>query len=286
MARLFRQHYTKPLPEGAKIITGKGKPHARFTDDGRTVTAPLTKKGDRIRLLSAKWYGEYRDADGFLRRVPLALDRSAAEVMLGELVKQAELTRRGLADPVREEHARRPLTEHLADWQASLLAHDVTAKHVRQTVANVRRVLDACRFVTLADLSVEPVEQFLAGLRNGRKPVPPLDPAKEEYTKAELAQALGVKASSVPSLVRRHRLEARGKGKRRRYPKATAEALRTLRVRGRSVKTSNLYLDGVKAFCAWLVERGRALKNPLAHLSGGNVKADRRHDRRALPLED
>jgi integrase len=162
----------------------------------------------------------------------------------------------------------------------------VTAKHVRQTVANVRRVLDACRFVFLADLSAEPVEQFLAGLRNSRKSVPPLDPAKEEYTKAELARALGVKTSSVPSLVRRHRLQASGKGKARRYPRETAEALRALRVRGRSVNTSNLYLDAVKAFAAWLVERGRAGKNPLARLAGGNVKADRRHDRRALPLED
>src|SRR5689334_6419329 len=61
MARLRRQPYTKPLPPGAVLVTHKGKPHARFTDDGRTVTAPLTKKGDRIRLLSKKWYGEYKD---------------------------------------------------------------------------------------------------------------------------------------------------------------------------------------------------------------------------------
>ena len=65
MARLHRPPYTKPIPPGSEIITHKDKPHARFKDEsGRTVLAPLTKKGDRIRLLSKKWYGEFRDADG------------------------------------------------------------------------------------------------------------------------------------------------------------------------------------------------------------------------------
>ena len=79
MPRLFRQPYTRPLPEGAERITHKGKPAVRFTDDdGHTVTAPLTRKGDRIRLLSAKWYGEYRDADGIVRRPALSTDKTAA----------------------------------------------------------------------------------------------------------------------------------------------------------------------------------------------------------------
>jgi hypothetical protein len=122
MSRLRRQPYTKPIAEGAEIVTLKGKSHARFKDDSRTVTAPLTRKGDRIRLLSKKWYGEYKDADGKPCCVPLSEDRAVAEVMLGDLVRDAEHARRRLADPAREEHARRPLTEHLGDWQASLLA--------------------------------------------------------------------------------------------------------------------------------------------------------------------
>jgi len=79
MARLFRQHYTKPILEGAEIVTIKGKLHARFLEEGHPATAPLTKKGDRIRLVSAKWYGEYRDADGIIRREPLSTDTTAAQ---------------------------------------------------------------------------------------------------------------------------------------------------------------------------------------------------------------
>src|SRR5262249_57777039 len=55
-----------------------------------------------------------------------------------------------------------------------------------------------------------------------------------------------------------------------------------LRTRGRRGKTSNPYLDAVKSFCAWLVKDRRAADNPLAHLEGGNVRLDRRHDRQTL----
>jgi hypothetical protein len=35
-----------------------------------------------------------------------------------------------------------------------------------------------------------------------------------------------------------------------------------------------------------LVRDRRTGDNPLAHLSGGNVELDRRHDRRVLPIEE
>src|SRR5262245_46859775 len=108
MARLRRVPYTKPIPPGAQIITHKGKPHARFTDDGKTVVAPLTKKGDRIRLLSKKWYGEYRDAGGVLQCAPLSTDKTAAGQMLAERVRKAELKKANISDPF-EQHRRRPL---------------------------------------------------------------------------------------------------------------------------------------------------------------------------------
>jgi integrase len=278
--------YSKPLPPDAEIITHKGKPHARFTDDdGRAAVAPLTKKGNRIRLLSKKWYGEYREADGSLCCVPLSTDKTAAGQMLAELVRKVEFKKANISDPF-ETHRQRPLAEHLADWQSSLYAGGATAKHVKQTVACARRVLDGCRFVFMADLSASRVQQYLADLRGRRRGLPSLDPAKPWYTKAELAELLGVKPYSVPDLLRRHRLEASGNGKARRYPQATAEALLSMRTRGRSIKTVNLYLDSVKQFAVWLVQDRRMPDNPLAHLSGGNVQLDRRHDRRALTPEE
>jgi integrase len=282
VSRLRRVPYTKPIPPGAKILTHKGKPHAQFKDErGHTVTAPLTEKGDRILLRSKKLYGEYRDAGGVLRCEPLSTDRTAAEQMLAARVKKAELKKAHISDPF-EEHRGRPLDGHVADFEADLRAGGATAKHVRQTVACVRRVLDGCGFV----LPASRVQQYLAGLRERGKATSALDPAKESYKKKELAALLGVKPSAVPPLLRRHRLAATGNGKARRYPRATAEALHSLRARGRSIKTSNLYLDAVKQFAAWLVEDRRLPDNPLAHLEGGNVQLDRRHDRRTLAPDE
>src|SRR5262249_23951854 len=137
MSRLRRMPYSKPIPPGAEIITRKGKRFARFTNEGRPVVAPLTHKGDRIRMLSKKWYGEYRDADGVLRCVPLSIDKTAAEQMLAGLVRKAELKKADIIDPF-EAHRKRPLSKHLAEWARSLRASGATGKHVSQTVANAR----------------------------------------------------------------------------------------------------------------------------------------------------
>jgi integrase len=277
--------YTKPIPPGAKLVTHKDKPHARFQDEGKTVLAPLTKKGNRIRLLSKKWYGEYKDADGQPQCEPLSTDKTAAGQMLAERVKKAALKKAGLVNPF-EEHYRRPLLDHLADWEVALLAGGAGVKHVKQTVACARRIIEGCRFDFINDLSASRVHLYLDGLRESRRVMQPLDPNKEWYVRKELAEMLGVKPSAVTPLLRQHKLEGVGNGKNRRYPKATAESLRALRSRGRSIKTTNLYLDAIKQFVSWLVQDRRIADNPLAHLSGGNVKLDRRHDRRALPIEE
>ena len=66
--------------------------------------------------------------------------------MLADLIRKAELKKSGITDPF-EQHRHRPLNEHLADWESALLAGGATTKHVRQTVAGVRRIVDECGFV-------------------------------------------------------------------------------------------------------------------------------------------
>ena len=65
-------------------------------------------------------------------------------------------------------------------------------------------------------------------------------------------------------------------------PSRVQAALRDLRDKGLSLQTCNHYLRSIKHFSRWLWKEGRAAENTLAHLSGYNVKLDRRHDRRAL----
>ena len=56
--------------------------------------------------------------------------------------------------------------------------------------------------------------------------------------------------------------------------------------RGISAQTSNFYLQNFKQFCTWMVRDGRAAENPVQHLQGVNVRTDRRHDRRALTVDE
>src|SRR5262245_36929003 len=155
---------------------------------------------------SRKWYGEYRDADGNLQRVPLSSDKTAARQMLAQLEREAELTRRGLADPKREADARRPLLEHLNAFEAALRAEGATPAHVEQTVSCCRRVLAECRFDVPADGQAGSVQEFLSRLKGSGRNLQPLEKDKETWTKAELARALGVKPSAIPPLVKRHHL--------------------------------------------------------------------------------
>jgi hypothetical protein len=49
----------------------------------------------------------------------------------------------------------------------------------------------------MSDLSASRVQQYLAGLREHHRPLPPLDAAKEQYTRDELAAALAVQPSGI-----------------------------------------------------------------------------------------
>jgi len=57
-------------------------------------------------------------------------------------------------------------------------------------------------------------------------------------------------------------------------------------VEGISYQTSNFYLTAIKEFCNWMVRNGRVSQSPVAFLKRLNVRLDRRHDRRALTIDE
>src|SRR5262245_56102674 len=169
MPRLFRQPYTKPIPAGAEIVTMKGKPHARFKEDGKTVTAPLNRKGHRIRLLSAKWYGEYVDANGQTQREPLSTDKTAAGQMLAELVRKAELGKAGVSDPYAQ-HRKRPLREHLEDFRAALSAKGNSPDYVALVLGRLRALVEGRNWQTLRDISASQADEWIARQKTPGQP--------------------------------------------------------------------------------------------------------------------
>ncbi len=181
MPNLFRPSRPHALPASASVATLTVKrpkrdadgrtvnqwPHVRLSVGGRTVHYPLTADGTKYLRPSRKWYGQYLDASGVVRRVPLSANKEAAASMLAEIVRRVELEKAGVIDRFHD-HRRRPLSAHLDDWEASLKANGRGDEYVALKLARVRSALDGCRFVVPADLSAERLERYLADLRTAK----------------------------------------------------------------------------------------------------------------------
>src|SRR6516164_7537731 len=131
-----------------------------------TVTDPKT--GQKIKRKSRKWWGRYRDENGAERRVPLAADKAAAQAMLNELIKQVERRIAGIVDKF-DEHRKRPIGDHLADFERHLKSKGVSTEQVQLVVCRARRIIEGSKAAFIGDLSASRVQTFLKNLREDGK---------------------------------------------------------------------------------------------------------------------
>jgi len=165
MARIFRATYVK-------MRTVKDRKGRVVYDlkNGRRVArrAPvLGKDGKTVLAESRKWYVEYRDADGIVRRVPGFTDRKATEQLAAKLEREAAQRKTGLIDR-HAEHRKRPLSEHLAEWKAALLAKGTTRQYAEVQAARAGDVIEGCGYRYWPDLSASRVQAFVSDLRKDR----------------------------------------------------------------------------------------------------------------------
>ena len=76
----------------------------------------------------------YRDGNGTVKRRKGFADLKATEQLAAETERKASRVRSGYTDPA-EEHARRPLADHLKDYAAHFDAKGNCPEHNRVTVA-------------------------------------------------------------------------------------------------------------------------------------------------------
>jgi excisionase family DNA binding protein len=286
MPRVFRQQYTRPIPPDAQRVTvlnkkGESVAAVRFRgSDGKTITAPvvMTGKGagQTCRVSSPNWYGRVNG-----ERMTLCTNKTAAELMLAEMIRKAELADRGITDPY-EHHKQRPLAEHLADFRAALTAKGNTPEYVALVSGRLLALADGCGWRTLCDLSASQADEWLTRQRTGGRPAPALAAGRDAFTPGETAKLLGVSLAAVRDAVKRHRLEATGQGKARRFPRATVEALLDRQGQGASAQTRNYYRAHLRTFGNWLARNRRLGESPFRHMEAENTATDRRHDRREL----
>ena len=132
----------------------------RYIDSQGRQVPKGTPGAKRVREKSKTFRGRYRGADGKPRTASLCDDQDAAETMLSELVKRAKREAAGDIDPF-EDHRKRPLAEHLADFESGLLAKGATSKQAGQVTARCRKIIDGCKFKKLADFVPSAVANYL-----------------------------------------------------------------------------------------------------------------------------
>ena len=117
---------------------------------------------------NAPWYFEYKDQDGSKRMKKGFTDKATTEQLAVKLETEARMRSMGLIDADQENKAKlrnSPLKQHLKDFRKSLEAKDNTEKNVNLLMKRVVRIVEGCEFATLADISADGVEQFMAELR-------------------------------------------------------------------------------------------------------------------------
>lgn len=277
---LFKQQTTKPIPADAVIETDKtGQCVARFRgSDGRMAFAPLTANGDRIRIESKCWHGEFRTADGVRHRVRLFADKEASKARLLELTRKAERQGAGLADPV-DDLRKLPLADHLQAFEERLTNKGNTASYVAVTVQRIRTALDVMGAVRMGELTEDGLLEYLARIQLD-KPTQSVKGKASNYN--DVAQAFGVSVTTITFW------RQSGAPIVPRQPTDLAELAQWLtdRRKGASAATANHVLTALKMFTRWLHRKRGLPRDPFASLGKYDAEADRRRERRSISAEE
>ncbi len=131
--------------------------------------ASVYKKGRDKGRRGSCWYIDYCDENGRRRTKKGCPDKAATEAIARKLESDAELRRRGVIDPRADGYARheaRPLSEHLDDWHADLIARGSTRKHADLSRNRAGRLIDLGRVQRISELSQSRIQGALKALRD------------------------------------------------------------------------------------------------------------------------
>ena len=171
MATVYKRRELRPIPDGAEITTYRGKPYAAWTDaKGKARRAPLNAAGDRIAMVAETYTAQYFDENGKRRKAPTRCgDKATAEQVADRLQADAALRKRGIINATQERfaaEARRPLSEHVAEFRAVLEARENTPKHVDMTLQRVRFIVETSGAAHTKDLAASAVQGVIKGVRD------------------------------------------------------------------------------------------------------------------------
>jgi len=186
-----RKRYTIALPQGSKIFLAKkgeykGRMVAKFQRRGEIVIAPLTKVGKRVLMLSSHWYIAFYDKREIHREVKGYTDKEAtnrAKYFIANLLsnipidKEVQKWFEELSDDIQTEliecglwsqqhsASRKPLSEHISDFETSLKARGRTEKHIRAQGTILRKMFIDRKFQNWSDITGIAIDRYLIKLK-------------------------------------------------------------------------------------------------------------------------
>lgn len=108
----------------------------------------MGKDGRRVLRRTRKWYVEYRDGQGVMRRVAGFTDKLATEQRAAELERQAERERVGIIEvPIR--HLQALLQEQIDAWFDDLVRSGRAPEYQRKLKARIDRLSNELGCATL-----------------------------------------------------------------------------------------------------------------------------------------
>src|SRR5689334_2308894 len=111
---------------------------------------PVT--GQKTKTQSKKWWGQYKDADGRLRRHPLSVDKMAAQSMLNAIVRRIEREKSGLVEPS-DAQRKRPISQHVEEFKSYLENKGVTAVHAKSMISQLNKTIASCKWRRISEIT-------------------------------------------------------------------------------------------------------------------------------------
>ena len=166
MASLFRPITVKPVPPRAESVTVNNRKCVRWRNrQGKWTVAILTDDGLRCRCRSPFWYVEYTDIDGRRQREKVSKDKAAAENRLGDIVRDVERARGGLA-PISKTSTVESLATLAAEYRDYLDSQGRTEKHFTQVYNQIFTLITECNWDRTRDVGLASWSRWVAQQRS------------------------------------------------------------------------------------------------------------------------
>ncbi|MBE7559524.1 site-specific integrase [bacterium] len=131
----------------------------------------IYKRGGKKKR-NGTYYIQYFDENGRRRTKRGCSDKDATERVAGKLEADVLLRKHGVIDARVHRYsneARRPVSEHLKDWESNMRDRGVTEKQVRLNLYRVKRLFEAAGIGAFSDITPFKIQEALGLLRSEKR---------------------------------------------------------------------------------------------------------------------